>query len=261
MKIVVCVKQVPDTTTRVQIASEGDRIDETNVTFIVNPYDEFALEEGLRLKEGRGGEVIVVNIGPERAASAIRTCLAMGADRAIHIDDPSARGFDPLTTGKILAAAIKPIQPDVVLMGKYGVGDDHSQVPSILAELMDLPQVTGATKIRWEDEKVIAHREIEGGEEVFESSLPAVISAQKGLNEPRYATLKGIMGAKKKEIQVLDLDALQLDSEILEEGVRKLVVEKVLLPPPRAGGKILSGEVEEVSRQLTELLHTEAKVI
>lgn len=261
MKIVVCMKQVPDTTTRVQVGPDGKSIDETNVTFIVNPYDEFAVEEGLRVKEAKGGEVIVVCIGPERATGAIRTCLAMGADRAIQIKEPAAQNSDPLAVGKILAAAIRPLQPDVVLTGKYGVGDDHAQVPAILAELLDLPQVTGCTKIEWLEGQVRARCEIEGGEEIVECGLPAVLSAQKGLNEPRYASLKGIMGAKKKEIQELDLAGLGLEPGSVGTAGQKLVLEKVSLPPARGGGKILTGEPLEVSRQLVELLHNEAKVI
>ncbi len=261
MRIVVCVKQVPDTTTRVQLAAGGASIDESNITFIVNPYDEFAVEEGLRLKESKGGEVVVVCVGPERASAAIRTCLAMGADRAIHIKDPAAQNSDPLGTAKILAAAIRPLQPDVVLAGKYGVGEDSSQVPAMLAELLDLPQVTGATRIDWLEDRIRARREVEGGEEVVEATLPAVVSAQKGLNEPRYASLKGIMAAKKKEIQELDLAAIGLDPGVVGMAGRKLVVDTFSLPPARGQAKILTGEPDEVARQVVALLHDEAKVI
>jgi electron transfer flavoprotein beta subunit len=261
MKIVVCMKQVPDTTTRVQIAADGMSIEESNVTFIVNPYDEFAIEEALRLKEGKGGEVIVICVGPERATAAIRTCLAMGADRAIQIKDPAAQNSDPLGFARILAAAIRPLQPDVILAGKYGVGDDHSQVPAMLAEMLDLPQISGATKIDWQEGRIRAHREIEGGEEILESSLPAVISAHKGLNEPRYASLKGIMGAKKKEILEMNLAALGIDSSSVGAVGRKMVIEKISLPPARGAGKLLTGEPAEVARQIVELLHNEAKVI
>lgn len=261
MKIVVCVKQVPDTTTKVQIGADGRSVQESNITFIVNPYDEFAVEEALRLKESRGGEVIVVCVGPDRATAAIRTCLAMGADRAIHVRDAEAGSLDPLAVGKILAAVIRPLQADVILCGKYGVGDDYSEVPAILAELLDLPQVTGATKIEWLEGKIKARREIEGGEEVVESQLPAVLSAQKGLNEPRYASLKGIMTAKKKEIQDLNPASLGLDPAVVGPQARNILVEKISLPPARGGGKILSGEPADVARQLVELLHNEAKVI
>ena len=261
MKIVVCMKQVPDTTTRVQVAADGKSVEESNVTFIVNPYDEFAVEEALRLKESKGGEVIVLCIGPERAAAAIRSCLAMGADRAIHIKDSAAQNSDPLGIAKILAAAIEPLQPDVVLAGKYGVGDDHSQVPAILAGLLDLPQVSGATKIDWQEARIKVHREIEGGEEIYECRLPAVISAHKGLNEPRYASLKGIMSAKKKEILEPDLAALGLEGSSVGVSGRKMVVEKISMTPSRGAGKILTGEPADVARRLVDLLHSEAKVI
>ena len=168
---------------------------------------------------------------------------------------------DPLSTGKVLAAAIKPLEPDVVLCGKYSVGEDNSQVPAILAEFLDLPQVTGATKIDWMEGKIRAHREIEGGEEIVESQLPAVLSTHKGINEPRYASLKGIMAAKKKEIQEVTPESLGLGAGVAGSEGRKLVVKKISLPPPRGGGKVLSGEPAEVARQLVDLLHNEAKVI
>jgi electron transfer flavoprotein beta subunit len=162
---------------------------------------------------------------------------------------------------KVLAAAIKPLQPDAILTGKYGVGDDHSQVPAMLAELLDLPQVSGATKIDWQEGRIRVNREIEAGEEILECSLPAVISAHKGLNEPRYASLKGIMGAKKKEIQELDLAALGIASSSVGASGRKMIVEEIALPPSRGAGKILTGEPAEAAHQLVELLHSEAKVI
>jgi electron transfer flavoprotein beta subunit len=261
MKIVVCMKQVPDTTTRVQVAADGKSVEEANVTFIVNPYDEFAVEEALKLKESKGGEVIMICIGPERASAAIRTCLAMGADRAIQVKDAAAQHSDPLGVARILAAAIKTLQPDVILTGRYGVGEDHSQVPAILAELLDLPQVSSATKIEWQEGAVRAHREIEGGVEIVECSLPAVITAQKGLNEPRYASLKGIMAAKKKEILEMDLAALGLDASSVGAAGRKMVIEKISMPPARGAGKTLTGEPADVVKELVEWLHAEAKVI
>ncbi len=261
MKIVVCVKQVPDTTTRVQVASDGCSVEESGITWILNPYDEFAVEEALRRKEACGGEVIVVCLGPDRASAAIRTCLAMGADRGIHISDPAAQKTDPLGTAKILAAVIAPLQPDVVLMGKYSIGEDNAQTPSILAEKLNLPQVSGAVAIEWKDGQVVAKRDIEGGVEVIACSLPAVISTHKGINEPRYPSLKGIMAAKKKEIQEVKLSGLGLTEEQVGAKARKLVWTKVSLPPARGGGQILSGEPEVVVPQLVRLLREEAKVL
>jgi len=261
MKIVVCIKQVPDTTTRVQIASDGTSWDEKGVTFIVNPYDEFAVEEALKLKESHGGEVILVCIGPARATEAIRTCLAMGADKAIHVCDPAAQDSDSLGTAKILAKVIAPLQADVILTGKYSIGDDQAQTASMLAELLNLPQITGATHIDWKETSVTARHDIEGGVEVIESPLPAVISAQKGLNEPRYPSLKGIMAAKKKEIREVNLNELGLTGEQVGKQARKEVRIRLSLPPTRNTGKILSGEPETVVPEMVTLLHQEAKLI
>ena len=261
MKIVVCIKQVPDTTTHVHVAADGCSVDQSNITFIVNPYDEFAVEEALRRKESCGGEVIIICLGPERVSAALRTCLAMGADRGIHIQDPAAQSADPLGTAKILAAVIAPLKPDVILMGKYGIGDDNAQTPAMLAEKLNLPQVSSAIHIDWQDGKITAKRDIEGGIEMVDCSLPAVISTQKGLNEPRYPSLKGIMAAKKKEIQVVNLASLGLTEAQVGNSARKLICTKIFLPPSRGGGRILTGETEVVVPQLVQLLHEEAKII
>src|SRR5512134_3970714 len=212
MKIVVCVKQVPDTETRVRIAASGDAISEADVAnWIPSPYDEFAIEEAIRIKEAKGGEVVLVTVGPDRAQAALRTGLAMGADAAVHVKDAALDATDTLGTARALAAAIRTLAPfDLVLCGQQGVGGDNSQVPGMIAELLDLPQVTVAVKIEVGDGQATVEREIEGARETWTTSLPAVISAQKGLNEPRYASLKGIMAAKKKPIQVLDLAGLGL---------------------------------------------------
>jgi len=217
MKIVVCVKQVPDTETRVKVAAAGDAISEADVAnWIPSPYDEFAIEEAIRIKEAKGGEVVLVTVGPDRAQTALRTGLAMGADSAVHVKDAALDATDPLGTARALAAAIKTLAPfDLVLCGQQGVGGDNSQIPGMVAELLDLPQVTVAVKIDLGDGKATVEREVDGGREVWETPLPAVISAQKGLNEPRYASLKGIMAAKKKPIQALDAKGLGLDAAAL----------------------------------------------
>jgi electron transfer flavoprotein beta subunit len=259
MKIVVCVKQVPDTETRVRIAPEGNAVAEADITWIVSPYDEFAVEEALRIRDAKGGEVVVVSAGPERALSAIRTGLAMGADSAVHVKDPLVDAADPFGTAQALAAAVKTLAPfDLVLCGQQGVGGDHSQIPGLLAEMLDLPQVTVAVKIEVQEGRARIEREIEGGREVWETSLPAVVSAQKGLNEPRYASLKGIMAAKKKPVRVLDAATLGLDAKALAPKLRVTALE---LPPPRPAVKMIDGEPEAQARELVRLLHEEAKVI
>jgi electron transfer flavoprotein beta subunit len=259
MKIVVCVKQVPDTETRVHIAPEGNAIVEADVNWIVSPYDEFAIEEALKIKEAKGGEVVVVTVGPDRATSALRTGLAMGADSAVHVQDASLDGADTLATARALAGAIKTLgEVDLVLCGQQGVGGDNSQVPGLLAEMLDLPQVTVAVKIDVQDGKVAVEREIEGARETWEASLPAVISAQKGLNEPRYASLKGIMAAKKKPIVVLDAAGVGLDAAAAAPKVKITAME---LPPPRPEVAMIEGEPDAQAQELIRRLAEEAKVI
>jgi electron transfer flavoprotein beta subunit len=258
MKIVVCVKQVPDTETRVRIAEGGRGIVETDVNWVVSPFDEFAIEEGLRLREARGGEVVLVGLGPDRAATALRNGLAMGADSAVHLKDPLFEAADTLGVARALAAAIKALSPDLVLTGHQGVGGDHGQVPGLLAELLDLPQVTVAVKVEVQDGQAVVEREVEGAREVWETSLPAVISAQKGLNEPRYASLKGIMAAKKKPLEVRDAAALGLGPDDLRPRTEVVSMD---LPPPRPPVKMVEGDAAAQARELLRLLHEEAKVI
>jgi len=259
MKIIVCVKQVPDTETRVRIAPEGNAIVESDVNWIVSPYDEFAVEEALRIKEAKGGEVVLVALGPERAQAALRSGLAMGADSAVHLKDPAFDAADALGTARALAEAIRRLAPfDLVLAGQTGVGGDNGQVPGLLAELLDLPQVTMAVKVQLEDGRATVEREIEGAREVWETSLPALLSAQKGLNEPRYASLKGIMAAKKKPIQVLDAAALGLSAEALAPSTRLVALE---LPPARPPVRLIEGDPDAQAKELLRLLHEEARVI
>ncbi len=259
MKVIVCVKQVPDTETRVKIASEGNAIVEADLNWIVSPYDEFAIEEALRIKEAKGGEVVLVSVGPDRVQSALRNGLAMGADSAIHVKDPVFDATDTLGTARALAAAIKGLAPfDLVLTGQQGVGGDHSQIPGLLAELLDLPQVTVAVKLEIGEGKASVEREIEGARETWQTSLPAVISAQKGMNEPRYASLKGIMSAKKKPIDVKDAAALGLDAAAVAPRTKVVTME---LPPARPPVKMIDGDPETQVKELLRLLHEEAKVI
>ena len=259
MKIIVCVKQVPDTTTRIRVAPDGRGIVESDVSWIVAPYDEFAIEEALKIREAKGGEVVLVSLGPDRVQSALRNGLAMGADSAVHLKDPLFDATDTLGTARALAAAIKTLAPyDLVLTGQQGVGGDNSQIPGLLAELLDLPQVTVAVKIEVGDGKAVVEREIEGAHETWETSLPAVLSAQKGLNEPRYASLKGIMAAKKKTIDVKDAAALGLDAAALLPRVK---VAALSLPPDRPPVKMIEGDPATQAKELLRLLHEEAKVI
>jgi electron transfer flavoprotein beta subunit len=260
MKIIVCVKQVPDTEARIRIAPEGMAIVEADVNWIISPYDEFAIEEALKIREAKGGgEVVLVALGPDRASSALRTGLAMGADAAVHLKDPLFDQTDTLGTARALASAIRSMAPfDLVLTGQQGVGGDHSQIPGLLAELLDLPQVTVAVKVEVLEGKATIQREVDGGRETWETSLPVLISAQKGLNEPRFASLKGIMAAKKKTIEVRDASALGLDAAALAPRTQVASLE---LPPARPPVKLVTGDPEAQVQELLRLLHEEAKVI
>lgn len=263
MNILVCLKQAPDTETKIKIKEGEKKIDEEGVNFVVNPYDEYAIEEALKIKEKYGGEVTIICLGPKRAEQSIRTGLAMGVDKAIHLIDPAFEGGDSLTVAKALAKAIKDLEYDLILCGKQAVDDDCAQVGTALAELLGLPQVNVVTKLELSDDqkRATGHREIEGATEVVETPLPAVISCQKGLNEPRYPSLPGIMKAKKKELKPIDLATLGLEaSEVGEAGSKTRIIE-MFLPPERKAGKIIEGEVPEASKELVKLLHEEAKVV
>ena len=258
MKIVVCVKYVPDTAIKMKIAGDGKSVDLTGVAFVVNPYDEFAVEEALKIKEKLGGEVIVVGAGAETATQGLRTCLAMGADSAILVQDPALESADSFVIGTALAKVCRSQTPDLVLFGKHAIGVDNAQVPSVVAELLDMPQVSVVSKLEVTDKTFRAERDIEGAQEVVEGTLPAVITAQKGLNTPRLASLKGIMAAKKKTITVQSIASLGLTADELQPRV---AVELLTMPPSRPPGKILKGEAAETVPQLVKLLHEEAKVI
>jgi len=185
MKIVVCVKFVPDTATKIKIGPSGKEIDLTDVAFVVNPYDEFAVEEALKIKEKLGGEVIVIGAGSEQASAGLRTCLAMGADSAILVKDPSLDKADSFVLGTVLAHVCRNLNPDLILFGKHAIGVDNGQVPAVVAEQLGLPQASVVAKLEIQDKSFRAERDIEGAQEIVEGSLPAVITAQKGLNVPR----------------------------------------------------------------------------
>lgn len=257
MNIVACVKQVPDTEAQIKVKPDGSGIDEGGIKWVMNPYDEFGVEEALRLKEKNGGEVTIVSVGPARAMETIRTALAMGADKGIHICDPGFDGADAYTTATALAAAIKGISFDIIFCGQRAIDDDSGQVGAVLAELLGIPQVTVVTKLEFAGSSVKAVRPIEGAQLLIESQLPCVITAQKGLNEPRYASLPGIMKAKKKPVDVKDAAALGVTPAV------KAKVVRFTAPPARAAGKILcaDGTPEGKAAELAKLLREEAKVI
>lgn len=264
MNIIVCLKQVPDTETQIKIASDGKSIVTDDIKWVMNPYDEFGVEEALRLKEKFGGEVTVVGLGPKRVTESIRTALAMGADKGILISDEALEKSDSLAVAKALAAAIKDLEYDLIFTGQRGVDDDMGVVGANLAELLNIPQLSVIEKVEVAEDgnSVKVNRPVEGGTLVIESSLPALITAQKGLNEPRYASLPGIMKAKKKPLDEKTLADLGLDVADFGEGARKVKVLEMTPPPAREAGKIVEGETpQEKAAELARLLHEEAKVI
>ncbi|MBI5166557.1 MAG: electron transfer flavoprotein subunit beta/FixA family protein [candidate division NC10 bacterium] len=264
MKIIVCLKQVPDTAATIKVKPDGSGVETEGITYVINPYDEFALEEALRIKERLGeGEVTVITLGPPKAKEALRTALAMGADKGVHLSDPAFEGGDSYATAKALARAIQGLPYDLILCGKQAVDDDAAQVGPAMAELLGLPQACVITKLEIDAnrKKAVVHRQIEGASEIMEVSLPAVFTAQKGLNEPRYPSLKGIMGAKKKEIAEHNPSSLGLSPEEVGLAGSKVKILKLSPPPSRATGKILEGEPREQASQLVKLLREEAKII
>jgi electron transfer flavoprotein beta subunit len=251
---------VPDTESRIRIQHDTKSILEDGLNFVVSPYDEYAVEEALRLREAKGGTVRVVSVGRDEAVVVLRKCLAMGADEALLVKDDLPETYDGLRTARIISRTVerKLAGADLLLFGKQSVGADNSQVAAMVAELLGLPQATVVTKLEVDGASATAFREIEGGTEKVVLSLPAVVTAQKGLNEPRYETLKGIMAAKKKEIPVVKLDELGLGPEELASRVE---VTGLDVPPQRQAGKILQGDPAETARELVRLLRDEAKVI
>jgi electron transfer flavoprotein beta subunit len=246
MKIAVCIKRVPDTETRIKIAG-ATKIDETGVKFIANPYDEFAVEAALQLKQKAGGEIVAVSLGPDSAQETIRTALAMGADRGLHLKT-DGQPYDTLAVAHALAAELKGY--DVILLGKMAIDDyNHAMAPA-LAEMLNVPCVSAVTSLTIDGTKGTAEREVEGGVEVLSFPLPAVISADKGLNKPRLPTLPGIMAAKKKP----------MESKPAALGTVRVTVRSLALPPERPAGRII-GEGAAAVPELIRLLQTEAKVL
>lgn len=258
MNIVVLIKRVPDTETRIQI-KDGKVVTE-GISWVISPYDEYAIEEALRLIEKYTGKVTLVCLGPEEAKETIRKGLALGADDAVHVNDPALLNGDAASTSRILAAALKKLQFDLILAGKQAVDDDNSQVGIRVAELLDLPHVNAVIKLELSEDKKSARctREVDGDRDLMQTSLPAVITAQQGLNEPRYPSLKGIMGAKKKPITDWKAADLGLDPGTLIVKIELVTIEP---PPARPPGKIIPGDAVAASKELARLLREEAKVI
>ena len=250
MKIAVCVSHVPDTATKVSIGPDGKKIDPAGVTYIINPYDEFAVEEALKTKEKFGGdsEVVIISVGTDVNKETIRKALAMGADRGILLKDENDR--DSFSIAKALSEEIKNQGSELIFCGKQSVDYDDSIVGQLIAGMLEYSCVTVCVSLNIDGNKITVEREIEGGREVVETELPAVITTQKGLNEPRYASLKGIMAAKKKVIEEKPAAAVESYVEVL----------KMNKPQAKQPGRIL-GNDKSVVPELVKLLREEAKVI
>ena len=249
MKSIVCIKRVPDSEARVAIGPDGRSLDPSGVKFVMNPYDEYALEEALARKEAAGeGSVTVVTLGTEAAKETLRSALAMGADEAILLraDPPN----DGLVVARALAGALRDREFDLLLFGKQAIDDDNMQVPAMVAELLELPCATVVTALEIEGGHVTAHREVEGGHEVVEFDLPGVIAAQKGLNKPRHPSVRGIMMAKKKPLEERDVELGASDLEVVE-----------LAPPPSRPEPEIVGEGAEAVPELVRRLREEARVL
>ena len=265
MKIVVLVKSVPDTESKIKIAGDGMSIDPAGVKFVMNPYDEFAVEEGLRIKERLKDDttVVAVSMGPERSVEVLRTALAMGADDAIHASDPAFEGGDSQANARVLAAVIKPLGADLILGGKQAIDFDAAQTCPAIAEYLGIPQALIVTELKLSDDKTTAtaRRRVEGGDELVELSLPALVTCEKGLNEPRYASLPGIMKAKKKEIKKVGLaDTGLTPAQVGATGSKSKVVKFHNLPD-RPPVKMIPGDAAAQAKELVRLLREEAKVI
>jgi electron transfer flavoprotein beta subunit len=249
VKISVCIKRTPDTETRIRVAEDGRSVDPSGVKFIISPYDEFAVEAGLRMREAAGeGEVTVMALGEAAASEQLRAALAVGADRAVLLRGDVT--MDGLATAKALAAELESQEPDLILFGVKAADDDQQQVGPMTATLLGMPCVTAVGSFELGDGVVVCHREVEGGTEVVEARLPAALTITKGAFEPRYASLKGIMAAKRKP----------LDEKDAASEPARLVVEALDPPPARPAGRVV-GEGAEAVPELVRLLREEAKVL
>jgi electron transfer flavoprotein beta subunit len=261
MKIVVCIKQVLDTAAQIQI--QDGKIVSPGSPLVMNPYDEFAVEEAVRIKKALpDSEITVFSLGPDSVKETLKRALAMGADQAIHISDPLFAGLDHSIIAKILAKAIQKHSFDLVLCGRQAVDDDMAQTGPALAVLLDIPFVTVVTKIEFSEDFQTADitRQVEGGSETRKNMpLPFLVTCQKGLNEPRLPSLKGIMAAKKKQIQVLTASDLELDAQFLDSKNNLLHEVNLSLPPARKKGIILQGQ--DTAKQLATIIREEEKII
>lgn len=264
MKLLVLIKQVPDSTTNVKIRPDGVDIDRAGVKLVVNPFDEFAIEQAVRLREARKDveTITALTVGPGAAGEALRTALAIGADDAIHLQDDAFQKLDEIQTAAVVAAVIKSTGYDLILCGKQEIDLDSGQLGPALAELLDIPHAGAITRLELaaDGKSLVASRRVEGAEEVVELSLPALVTCEKGLCEPRYPSLPNLMKAKKKPLKLIGSADVPAFADLVGSTGGTTVV-KLEPPPPRQAGKTLKGEPEQVAAELVRLLREEAKAI
>jgi electron transfer flavoprotein beta subunit len=264
MRVAVCIKQVPDTEARLEVASDGRWIDEGEVPFVINESDEYALEEALRVAEASGGEVVVYSLGPARVGEALRKALALGASRAVHLDDDTFAGGDALATGRALAAAIERDGFDLVFTGSQSDDVGYGAVGSVIAGQLGWPHAWLVMGVEIEGDGASAKvtREMESGKnEIFRLRLPAVIEVQAGINHPRYASLKGIMQAKRKPLDAVSAADLGLDAGAVGAAGSRLEILSVGFPDSGGGAQMLEGDAETAARALVEKLQKEVRVL
>ncbi|MCK4474195.1 electron transfer flavoprotein subunit beta/FixA family protein [Candidatus Bathyarchaeota archaeon] len=256
MDIIVCVKHVPETAEAdLKIDSTGKKIEKGGLVFDINEWDDYALEEAVRLKEKFGGTVTAITVGPEDVDSTLRKCLARGADKAIRLTDESFEGSDGYAIAKILHKAIKDLPFDLILTGALADDDGYMVVGSVIAEMLGIPHATMVKKLELSDNVARIHRELEGGlEEIVDVKLPAVLTIQTGINEPRYVSIMGIRKAMKKEIKVLSLADLGLSENEVGEAGSWIRLEKMFVPQAEKQAEILKGSPEEIAAKIAEVL-------
>ena len=259
MDIVVLLKQVPATESIIAVADDGKSIKTDDLKWVISPYDEFAVEEALRIRDAVGGKVTILTVGPDKATEAIRTALAMGADEGVLINDPAALECDNLGVARVLAAALKQIPFELIIAGQRAVDDDNYTVGTAVAEYLGIPSISMVNNQEIEDGRITCRQTIEGGTVTLEADLPILFTTQRGLNEPRYASLPGIMKAKKKPLATKTLADLGVDAGELQPATTTAALQP---PPERKGGRIVEGEsAADKATELVKLLKEEAKVL
>jgi electron transfer flavoprotein beta subunit len=257
LKIFVLLKRTFDTEEKITMS--GGKINEDGAEFIINPYDEYAVEEALQVRDAHGGEVTVISVGNEDSEKQLRTALAMGADKAVLINiEDDVENRDQFTTARVLSEYLEDKEGDLILAGNVAIDGGSGQVGPRVAGMLGIPFVTTITKLEIDGKNVTITRDVEGDSEVIETTLPLLVTAQQGLNEPRYPSLPGIMKAKKKPFDEFELDDLDLEEEDVEAKTKTI---EIYLPAKKEAGKVLSGDLQDQVKELVQLLHTEAKVI